>query len=104
MKFLFFVGGWNFGGMETAHLSLMKGLKALGHQPVAIVCRWTDGIVPELLEQAGIPYHQVRLGRIYLRNPYWTWHTHVVADGGRARVAAEFTIEKMATRFLAALD
>ena len=69
MKFLFFVGGWNFGGMETVHLSLMKGLKALGHQPVAIVCRWTDGIVPELLEQAGIPYHQVRLGRIYLRNP-----------------------------------
>jgi len=27
-----------------------------------------------------------------------------VADAGRARVAAEFTIEKMATRFLAALD
>ncbi|CAN5523216.1 N/A [soil metagenome] len=75
MKFLFFVGGWNFGGMETAYLSLMKGLKALGHQPVAIVCGWTDGIVPELLEQAGIPYHEVRLGRIYLRNPYWTWHT-----------------------------
>jgi glycosyltransferase involved in cell wall biosynthesis len=75
MRFLFFVGGWNFGGMETAYLSLMKGLKALGHQPVAIVCGWTNGIVPELLEQAGIPYHQVRLGRIYLRNPYWTWHT-----------------------------
>ena len=75
MKFLFFVGGWNFGGMETAYLSLMKGLKALGHQPVAIVCGWTDGIVPELLEQAGVPCHQLRLGRIYLRNPHWTWHT-----------------------------
>jgi len=75
MKFLFFVGGWNFGGMETAYLSLMKGLKALGHQPVAIVCGWTDGIVPELLERADIPCHQIRLGRIYLRNPYWTWHT-----------------------------
>jgi glycosyltransferase involved in cell wall biosynthesis len=75
MKLLFFVGGWNFGGMETAYLSLMKGLKALGHRPVAIVCGWTDGIVPQLLEQAGVPYHQVRLGRVYLRNPYWTWHT-----------------------------
>jgi glycosyltransferase involved in cell wall biosynthesis len=75
MRFLFFVGGWNFGGMEAAYLSLMRGLRALGHQPVAIVCGWTDGIVPELLEQAGIPCHQVRLGRIYLRNPYWTWHT-----------------------------
>jgi glycosyltransferase involved in cell wall biosynthesis len=75
MRFLFFVGGWQFGGMETAYLSLMKGLKALGHQPVAIVCGWTNGVVPELLEQAGIAYHEVRLGRIYLRNPYWTWHT-----------------------------
>lgn len=75
MRFLFFVGGWSFGGMETAYLSLMTGLKALGHQPVAIVCGWTDGTVPELLERAGIPHHQIRLGRIYLRNPYWTWHT-----------------------------
>lgn len=86
MKFLFFIGGWNFGGMETAYLSLMKGLKALGHEPVAIVCGWTDGIVPELLEQAGIPYHQVRLGRIYLRNPYWTWHTLWRMPGARHRL------------------
>lgn len=86
MRFLFFVGGWNFGGMETAYLSLMKGLKALGQQPVAIVCGWTDGIVPELLEQAGIDYHQVRLGRIYLRNPYWTWHTLWRMPGARRRL------------------
>jgi glycosyltransferase involved in cell wall biosynthesis len=92
MRFLFFVGGWNFGGMETAYLSLMKGLKALGHRPVAIVCGWTDGIVPELLEQAGIDYHQVRLGRIYLRNPYWTWHTLWRMPGARwqlQRIAAQ---------------
>ncbi|HSI02705.1 MAG TPA: glycosyltransferase family 4 protein [Reyranella sp.] len=75
MRFLFFVGGWQFGGMETAYLSLMKGLKARGHEPTAIVCGWTDGIVPELLERAGIAWHEVRLGRLYLRNPYWTWHT-----------------------------
>lgn len=75
MRFLLFVGGWNFGGLETAYLSLMKGLKRRGHEPVAIVCGWTDGIVPELLEQAGLPWHQVRLGRIYFTNPYWTWHT-----------------------------
>lgn len=75
MRFLLFVGGWGFGGLETAYLSLMKGLRARGHQPVAIVCGWTDGVVPEQLEQAGLPYHQVRLGRIYLTNPYFTWHT-----------------------------
>jgi glycosyltransferase involved in cell wall biosynthesis len=75
MRFLLFMGGWNFGGLETAYLSLMKGLRARGHEPVAVVCGWTNGVVPELLEEAGLPYHQVRLGRIYLTNPYFTWHT-----------------------------
>jgi len=75
MRFLLFVGGWSFGGLETAYLSLMKGLRARGHEPVAIVCGWTDGVVPEQLEQASLPYHQVRLGRLYLTNPYFTWHT-----------------------------
>ena len=75
MRFLLFVGGWSFGGLETAYLSLMKGLRARGHEPVAIVCGWTDGIVPELLEQAGMPYHQVRLGRLYLTQSLFTWHT-----------------------------
>jgi glycosyltransferase involved in cell wall biosynthesis len=75
MRFLLFVGGWSFGGLETAYLSLMKGLRARGHEATAIVCGWTDGIVPERLEQAGLPYHQVRLGRLYLTNPYFTWHT-----------------------------
>jgi glycosyltransferase involved in cell wall biosynthesis len=75
MRFLLFVGGWSFGGLETAYLSLMKGLRACGHEPVAIVCGWTDGVVPERLEQAGLPYHQVRLGRLYLTNPWFTGHT-----------------------------
>jgi glycosyltransferase involved in cell wall biosynthesis len=75
MRFLLFMGGWGFGGLETAYLSLMKGLRARGHDPVAVVCGWTDGVVPELLEQEGLPYHQVRLGRLYVTNPYYTWHT-----------------------------
>lgn len=75
MRFLLFVGGWSFGGLETAYLSLMEGLRARGHEPTAVVCGWTDGVVPERLEQAGLPYRQVRLGRIYLTNPYFTWHT-----------------------------
>jgi glycosyltransferase involved in cell wall biosynthesis len=75
MRFLFFVGGWQFGGLETAYLSLMKGLEACGHEPTAIVCGWTNGDVPALLEREGIAWHEVRLGRLYLRNPWWTWHT-----------------------------
>lgn len=75
MRFLFFVGGWHLGGLETAYLSLMKGLRARGHEPTAIVCGWTNGDVPEQLERAGLAWHEVRLGRLYLRNPWWTWHT-----------------------------
>ena len=61
--------------METAFLSLMKGLLARGHQPTAIVSGWTDGELSRLLDQAGIPNHQVPLGRFYVRNPVFTWHT-----------------------------
>jgi glycosyltransferase involved in cell wall biosynthesis len=75
VRVLFFTGGWTVGGMETAFLSLMKGLAARGHQPTAIVSGWTDGEVPRLLDQADIPHHEVRLGRLYVSNPAFTWHT-----------------------------
>lgn len=75
MRFLFFTGGSTVGGMETAFLSLMKGLVARGHQPTAIVSGWTDGQVPRLLDQVGIPHHEVPLGRFYASNPAFTWHT-----------------------------
>ena len=64
MRFLFFTGGWIMGGMETAFLSLRKGLMARGHQPTAIVSGWTDGEAPRLLDEAGIPHHEVPLGRV----------------------------------------
>jgi glycosyltransferase involved in cell wall biosynthesis len=75
VRFLFFTGGWIVGGMETAFLSLMKDLLARGHQPTAIVSAWTDGEMPRLLDEAGIPHHQVPLGRFYIRKPVFTWHT-----------------------------
>ncbi|SEO81129.1 Glycosyltransferase Family 4 [Rhodospirillales bacterium URHD0017] len=75
MRVLFFTGGWTRGGMETAFLSLMKGLLARGHQPTAIVSGWNDGEVPRLLDEARIPHHEVPLGRFYIRNPVFTWHT-----------------------------
>src|SRR5262245_11504846 len=90
MRLLLFMGGWSFGGLETAYLSLMKGLRARGHEPVAIVCGWTDGIVPELLQGAGLPWHAVRLGRIYLRNPYFTWHTLWRMPAARRRLRRLF--------------
>jgi glycosyltransferase involved in cell wall biosynthesis len=90
MRFLFFTGGWTVGGMETAFLSLMKGLAARGHEPTAIVSGWTDGEVPRLLDQAGIAHHEVRLGRIYVRNLVFTWHTlrHMPAARRQLRAIA----------------
>jgi glycosyltransferase involved in cell wall biosynthesis len=75
MRFLFFAGGWIAGGMEAAFLSLMKGLAARGHESTAIVSGWTDGEMPRLLTGAGIPCHEVPLGRFYVSNPVFTWHT-----------------------------
>jgi glycosyltransferase involved in cell wall biosynthesis len=75
MRFLFFAGGWIVGGLETAFLSLMKDLLERGHQPTAVVSGWTDGELSRLLDQAGVPNHQVSLGRFYVRNPAFTWHT-----------------------------
>jgi glycosyltransferase involved in cell wall biosynthesis len=90
MRFLFFTGGWIMGGMETAFLSLMKGLAARGHQPTAIVSGWNDGEVPRLLDAAGIPHHEVPLGRFYVRNPVFTWHTlrHMPAARRQLRAIA----------------
>jgi glycosyltransferase involved in cell wall biosynthesis len=75
VRVLFFTGGWIAGGMEAAFLSLMKSLLARGHQPTAIVSGWTDGELPRLLTEVDIPHHEVSLGRFYLRNPVFTWHS-----------------------------
>ena len=90
MRFLFFTGGWTAGGMETAFLSLMQGLLARGHQPTAIVSGWTDGAVPRLLDEARVPHHEVMLGRFYVRNPVFTWHTlrHMPAARRQLRAIA----------------
>jgi glycosyltransferase involved in cell wall biosynthesis len=88
VRFLFFTGGWIAGGMETAFLSLMKGLVARGHQPTAIVSGWTDGELPRLLDEAGIPHHEVSLGRLYVRNPLFTWHSLRSMPGARRQLRA----------------
>jgi glycosyltransferase involved in cell wall biosynthesis len=90
VRFLFFTGGWIAGGMETALLSLMKGLAARGHEPTAIVSGWTDGEVPRLLDEAGIPHHEVPLGRFYVSNLVFTWQTlrHMPAARRQLRAIA----------------
>jgi glycosyltransferase involved in cell wall biosynthesis len=88
VHFLFFTGGWTQGGMETALLCLMQGLLGRGHRVTAIVSGWNDGAMPRLLGQSGIPHHEVRLGRLYVSNPVFTWHTLVNMPTARRQLRA----------------
>jgi glycosyltransferase involved in cell wall biosynthesis len=75
MNFLFFAGGSAVHGMEIAFHALMTDLQARGHRASAVVNGWNDGEYPRLLRESGLDYHEVDLGRLYLRRPHWTYHT-----------------------------
>jgi glycosyltransferase involved in cell wall biosynthesis len=75
MNFLFFAGGSAVHGMEIAFHSLMADLQARGHRTSAVVNGWNDGEYSRRLQEARLDYHEVDLGRFYLRKPYWTYHT-----------------------------
>jgi glycosyltransferase involved in cell wall biosynthesis len=71
MRFLFFAGGSYIGGMEIVTLTLMKELRAQGHDCLAIVSGWNDGRYPVKLDEARIPHQSLKLGRLHLRKPMW---------------------------------
>lgn len=71
MRFLFFPGGSYIGGMEIVTLSLMRELRAQGHECFAVVSGWNDGRYPAKLAKAGIPHRNIKLGRFYLSKPLW---------------------------------
>src|SRR5665213_1941598 len=64
MRFLFFAGGSYIGGMEIVTLTLMKELRAQGHECFAIVSGWNDGRYPAKLAEAEIPHVSLKLGRL----------------------------------------
>ncbi len=72
MTFVFFLTGEVVGGNELVIRSLMVRLNALGHRAIAIVAVWNESPFPGMLSAAGIEHHEVRLGRLYLRNYNWT--------------------------------
>ncbi len=85
MNFLFFAGGSAVHGMEIAFHVLMTGLQQRGHRTTAIVNGWNNAEYPRLLRQSQLAYHEVDLGRIYLRRPRWTYHTlHAMPSAIRA--------------------
>jgi glycosyltransferase involved in cell wall biosynthesis len=72
MRIIFFAGGSYIGGMEMVTLTLMKDLKAQGHESYAVVSGWNDGCYPAKLGEAGIAHQSLKLGRLYVSKPMWT--------------------------------
>ena len=75
MNFLFFAGGSAVHGMEIVFHALMADLDRRGHGVTAIVNGWNNGEFPRLLWDQGLDYYEADLGRLYLRRPWWTFHT-----------------------------
>jgi glycosyltransferase involved in cell wall biosynthesis len=75
MRLLFFAGGSYVYGHEIVLLDLMGELKHQGHDVLAVVSGWNDGDFPARLARANIAFVELKLGRLYLRNPRWTMDT-----------------------------
>lgn len=84
-------------GMEIAALSVMEGLEARGHDIHCVVNAWNDGDFPDRLQQKGIPYDELYLGRISAsfapKYIWWSLNALVHLPGARFRyrnVLAQF--------------
>ena len=71
-KILVFIGGSYVSGLEIATLHLINGLKNTGNDVRCIINGWNDGVFKQKLDNAGIPWYEVKLGWIYFRKPLWT--------------------------------
>jgi glycosyltransferase involved in cell wall biosynthesis len=58
--------------MEIINAHLLSELRKLAHNVLAVVSGWNDGIYPKFLTTLGIPFVEVKLGRLYRTKPLWT--------------------------------
>lgn len=81
LRVLFYCGGSYVSGAELIMLSVICGLRARGHQVGVVVNGWNDGDFIARLKAAGIRYHAIKLGFLYLRQPLWTLDTIIHYPG-----------------------
>lgn len=73
---LFFYGGSYVYGKEKSILPLMKGLKERGYTVHNVSNGWNDGVFNSLLRETGIPYTEIKLGKISKTwSPRYLWWT-----------------------------
>jgi len=68
MRIVIFGGGANLFGMEQITARVARGLRRGGHEVLYLICGWNDGKLPKLLEDYGVAYEPLKLGRLYKRN------------------------------------
>jgi len=68
MRIVIFGGGANLFGMEQITARVAHGLRLGGHEVLYLLCGWNDGKLAELLEEYGVAYEPLKLGRLYKRN------------------------------------
>jgi len=87
MDVLVCCGGSYVSGMQIAALSIMEGLKERGHTVHCVANAWSDGDFPGRLEQAGIPYEELHLGKVSasLSPKHLWWSLDALAHLPRAR-------------------
>lgn len=56
-------------------LAIMKGLKSRNYEVMNVISGWNNGVFPKLLQEAGIPFEAVKLGKFSknIRSPYLKW-------------------------------
>lgn len=91
-KILLFCGGSYVSGLEIVTLHLIKGLKEKGYEVRCICNGWNDGNFKKRLEEIGIPYYEIKIGWIYIRNPLWTLDS--LANYPRAYFACKKAIKE----------
>ena len=94
MTYLFVCGGSYVSGAEIVELSIMRELKARGHQVHALANAWNDGDFLARLEEAGIPSTVAFTGKLTVKLNRLHW----MADTLRHLPGARRTARALAAR------
>lgn len=63
MRISILCGGSSFYGMERMALAVASGLATRGHSVRVIASGWNDGAFRRRLEERGLPYETIFLGK-----------------------------------------
>ena len=84
-KILVFISASYVSGLEVVTLHLIRLLKERAHDVRCVVNGWNDGVFKAKLDEANIPWYEVKLGWLYITKPWWTLDTLAHWPGAYSR-------------------